>query len=61
MNKKSLGIITKNVSRTLVPLEEITVLRQIHEILDSGKNVEIRKDPKGQIKIYKVSKEIAFQ
>jgi len=45
--------------QVMVSMEDATLIRKVHKILDAGKNVEIRNDKDGKPKILKVSKEIA--
>jgi hypothetical protein len=45
--------------QVMVSMEDATLIRKVHKILDSGKNVEIRNDKDGKPKVLKVSKEIA--
>ncbi len=42
----------------MVPREEATLIRKIKTITQAGKNVEIKRDRNGNLKVYKVSKEI---
>jgi hypothetical protein len=44
--------------RVMVPAADADMIRKVHRILKSGKNVEIRVDAKGNAKVFKVSKEI---
>lgn len=44
--------------RVMVPAADAEMIRKVHRILKSGKNVEIRVDAKGNTKVFKVSKEI---
>ncbi len=44
--------------RVMVPVADAEMIRKVHRILKSGKNVEIRVDAKGNTKVFKVSKEI---
>jgi len=44
--------------RVMVPAADADMIRKVHRILKSGKNVEIRVDAKGNTKVFKVSKEI---
>ena len=46
--------VTVTVSR-----EEANLLRKIQKIVQAGKNVEIKGDKNGKIKVLKVSKELA--
>lgn len=45
--------------QVMVSMEDATLIRKVHKILDAGKNVEIRNDKDGKPKVLKVSKEIA--
>ena len=45
--------------QVMVSMEDATMIRKVHKILDAGKNVEIRNDKDGKPKVLKVSKEIA--
>lgn len=42
----------------LVPPEAACVIRKVYRILKTGKNVEIKKDAAGRLKVFRVSKEI---
>ena len=42
-----------------VSREEATLLHKIQRIVQTGKNVEIKCDRNGKLKVFKVSKEIA--
>ena len=42
----------------LVPPETACMIRKVYRILSTGKNVEIRKDTTGKLKVFKVSREI---
>ena len=44
--------------RVMVSIADAEIIRKVHRILKSGKNVEIRLDTKGNAKVLKVSKEI---
>ncbi len=44
--------------RVMVPIADAEMIKKVHRILKSGKNVEIRLDTKGNAKVLKVSKEI---
>ena len=44
--------------QVLVPVEDAEIIRKIHRILKTGKNVEIKLDPGGNAKVFKVSREI---
>ena len=44
--------------RVMVSIADAEMIRKVHRILKSGKNVEIRLDTKGNAKVLKVSKEI---
>ena len=44
--------------RVMVPVADADMIRKVHRILKTGKNVEIRQDTKGNTKVYKVSREI---
>lgn len=44
--------------RVMVPIADAEMIKKVHRILKSGKNVEIRLDTKGNAKVFKVSKEI---
>ena len=45
--------------QVMVSMEDATLIRKVHKILDAGKNVEIKNDKDGKPKVLKVSKEIA--
>lgn len=38
--------------------EDIKLIKKVHKIVNTGKNVEIRKDKDGNLKLLQVSKEI---
>ncbi len=42
----------------LVSSSEAEMLKKVYRILNTGKNVEIRRDAEGKPKIFKVSREI---
>ena len=44
--------------RVMVPAADADMIRKVHRILKSGKNVEIKQDTNGHTKVFKVSKEI---
>ena len=49
---------TGDQPRVMVSIADAEMIRKVHRILKSGKNVEIRLDTKGNAKVLKVSKEI---
>ena len=49
----------KDVHGTAVSEEDIRLIKKVHKIVDAGKNVEIKKDKNGNLKLLQVSKELA--
>ena len=49
----------KKVQVTAVSEEDIKLIKKVHKIVDEGKNVEIKKDKDGNLKLLQVSKELA--
>ena len=48
-----------NVPTATVSLEDARMIKKIHRIVDGGKNAEVKKGKNGEIKVLKVTKEIA--
>ncbi len=49
----------RDVHVTAVSEEDIRLIKKVHKIVDAGKNVEIKKDKNGNLKLLQVSKELA--
>ena len=47
--------------RAGVSEEDVSMLRKVHRILDSGNNAEIKMDSNGNPKVYEVSKKIILK
>ena len=59
MTERKRETLTPAEGKVMVSMEDATLIRKVHKILDAGKNVEIRNDKDGKPKVLKVSKEIA--
>ena len=59
MKERNRETLTSTGGKVMVSMEDATLIRKVHKILDAGKNVEIRNDKDGKPKVLKVSKEIA--
>ena len=59
MTERKRETLTPAEGKVMVSMEDATMIRKVHKILATGKNVEIRNDKDGKPKVLKVSKEIA--
>lgn len=55
---KSVGS-TDSLSGVVVSRDDARMIQTIHNIVDHGKNAEVKRDKNGKLKVLKVTKEIA--
>lgn len=48
-----------SIPTVTVSVEDARMIKKIHRIVDGGKNAEVKKGKNGEIKVLKVTKEIA--
>ena len=58
MNNYTVKRTAEDKPNVLVSSSEAEMLKKVYRILNTGKNVEIRRDAEGKPKIFKVSREI---
>jgi hypothetical protein len=58
MNNYTVKRPVEDKPNVLVSSSEAEMLKKVYRILNTGKNVEIRRDAEGKPKIFKVSREI---
>ena len=58
MNNYTVKRPAEDKPNVLVSSSEAEMLKKVYRILNTGKNVEIRRDAEGKPKIFKVSREI---
>lgn len=59
MTERTCSTHNPSMRSVLVSAEDAAMIKKVHQILDTGKNVEIKQDTTGKPKVYKVSKQIA--
>ena len=58
MNDSNMTRVTAEKQIVPVSSADAEMIKKVHRILGTGKNVEIRRDANGQPKVFKVSREI---
>ena len=58
MNDSNRTRVTEEKQIVPVSSADAEMIKKVHRILGTGKNVEIRRDANGQPKVFKVSREI---
>lgn len=58
MNDSNMTRVTEEKQIVPVSSADAEMIKKVHRILGTGKNVEIRRDANGQPKVFKVSREI---
>ena len=61
MSNKTTSVSQKLNHHPLMDLELLQIITKVLEIVNAGKNVEIKKGSDGKLKVFEVSKEIAIQ